>query len=184
VTALHSKLKKIREMNEKTFKKKGLKAGKPTELQLLNNDDTSYTGPAYLGTPYQSSGANSKFVYDTGSGFLTVTGSNCSSCTTKMYNAGASSTSQVGFSDYSDTQLTYGSASLNGAMYTDNMAINSTDVNTTVSNFGFFVIKSQTGLDGLDGILGFSPITGRNTGPSYVKFLYDQQKIPTMEVAF
>jgi len=109
---------------------------------LLNRADTQYTGPAYLGTPYQSSGANSKFVYDTGSGFLTVTSSTCSSCTTKMYNSAASSTSQVGYTGYTDTQLNYGSASLNGAMHSDNMAISPTNTNTAVSDFGFFLIQS------------------------------------------
>jgi len=58
-------------------------------------------------------------------------------------------------------------------MYTDNMATVTSNVNTEVANFGFFVISSQAGLSGLDGILGFSPITTQNTGPSYVKFLYD-----------
>jgi len=58
-------------------------------------------------------------------------------------------------------------------MYTDNMAIAPSNAMTAVSNFGFFVISSQTGLDGLDGILGFSPLTTDNTGPSYVKHLYD-----------
>jgi hypothetical protein len=63
-------------------------------------------------------------------------------------------------------------------MYTDNMCTNDTNENTCVSNFGFFMISSQTGLDGLDGILGFSPITTDKTGPSYTKALYDQGKIP------
>jgi len=69
-------------------------------------------------------------------------------------------------------------------MYTDTMAINSTLNTTQVTNFGFFMISSQTGLDGLDGILGFSPITDENTGPSYVKFLSDQKKIPAEVVSF
>jgi hypothetical protein len=78
-----------------------------------------------------------------------------------------------GYTGYTDEQLVYGSATLDGSMYTDSMSISSSTTNTAATNFGFFLISKQTGLEGLDGILGFSPITDLNTGPSYVKFLYD-----------
>ena len=42
----------------------------------------------------------------------------------------------------------------------------------SATGFDFFLITSQTGLDGLDGILGLSPALAED-GPSFVSALYN-----------
>jgi hypothetical protein len=64
------------------------------QLNISQNNqyqNIQYTGPAFLGTPLQGSNS-SDFVYDTGSGYLTVTSTGCADCSTKYYNQSASST--------------------------------------------------------------------------------------------
>ena len=63
-------------------------------ITLLNTQNTGYTGPLLFGTPADGS-TTSEFIYDTGSGWLTVTSEECSNCHTKYYDESASSTSQV-----------------------------------------------------------------------------------------
>jgi hypothetical protein len=90
----------------------------------------------------QGSG-KSAFVYDSGSGYLTVNGADCATCEDQYYNPVDSSTSMQGYKAYSNTtSLTYGSATLNGTMYTDNMCLNHQDPETCISDFGFFLIKN------------------------------------------
>ena len=52
-----------------------------------------------------------------------------------------------------------------------------TDEQVCVSDFEFFVIKSASGLNGNDGILGLSPPNESQNGPSYIKALYKQGTI-------
>jgi hypothetical protein len=59
------------------------------DLSPLGN--IAYSGPVYIGTPEQGT-SSSKFIYDSGSGYLLVTSNNCASCTTQFYNQTASST--------------------------------------------------------------------------------------------
>jgi hypothetical protein len=54
---------------------------------LTNTDDLTYTGPIYLGTN-QVAGT---VIYDTGSGWLTITSSECEDCLTKVYDPSLSS---------------------------------------------------------------------------------------------
>jgi len=54
---------------------------------------------------------------------------------------------------------------------------------TVVQDFGFFLIKWETGLSGLDGILGLSPAASGN-GPSFVEALYDAGVIAEKVVTF
>jgi len=71
----------------------------------------------------QGSG-KSAFVYDSGSGFLTVNGAECKTCEDQYYNPTESSSSVLCLKEYSNTtSLTYGSATLNGTMYTDNVCL-------------------------------------------------------------
>ncbi len=53
-------------------------------LEILTNNlnGISYTGYLHFG----SQGARAELVYDTGSGWLTVAGSNCTDCRQKVYN--------------------------------------------------------------------------------------------------
>lgn len=76
-------------------------------IDLVNSNNLSYTGPVLIGTPLQGS-ATSEFVYDSGSGYLTVNTAGCSNCATSYYNPSLSSTAAA--STDTTTSLTYGSA--------------------------------------------------------------------------
>ena len=58
--------------------------------------------------------------------------------------------------DPNTKKLDYGSASLKGTLETDNVCLDTTG-DMCVSDFEFFMITQQTGLNGNDGILGLSP---------------------------
>ena len=68
-------------------------------------------------------------------------------------------------------------------MYTDTMCTAKDQINSCATGFGFFLVEKQSGLDGLDGILGFSPAVAGN-GPSYVSTLFANGTIPEEVVAF
>lgn len=48
-------------------------------IDLTNSNNLAYTGPVFLGTPLQGSNS-SDFIYDTGSGYLTVKSTDCADC--------------------------------------------------------------------------------------------------------
>ena len=48
-------------------------------LNLTNNADLAYVGPIFLGTPLQGSNQTA-YIYDTGSGYLTIPSSTCLTC--------------------------------------------------------------------------------------------------------
>ena len=136
-------------------------------INLTNNNNLAYAGPLYFGTPLQLEGITDRsFIYDSGSGWLTVTGSDCSSCSDgyKMYDPANSTTSQEVIS--ATTELDYGSAKLYGSTYSDRVCLTD-DGSECVSDFEFFKIDRETGLQGLDGILGLSPDYDQN-GPSFM----------------
>lgn len=137
-------------------------------IDLTNGNNLQYVGPVYFGTPLQGS-ASDYYVYDTGSGFLTVTATGCTNCSSVAYNPAQSASYQD--SIYTQSSLSYGSADLTGSMGQDDVCLISGDPSTCVNGFNFFMIKSETGLQGLDGILGLSPSSSGN-GPSYMSALY------------
>lgn len=63
-------------------------------LDLTNSNNLQYVGPALIGSPLQG-GADGAFVYDTGSGYLTVTTAGCSSCSSEYYDPALSSTAST-----------------------------------------------------------------------------------------
>lgn len=65
----------------------------------------------------------------------------------------------------------------------DNVCLISGDPSTCVNGFNFFMISSETGLYGLDGILGLSPSSNGN-GPSYMWALYSQGLIAEPTATF
>ena len=65
--------------------KTDLEEGGEIPVELLNNQNTAYTGPLFFGTPISGS-SSSKFEYSLGSGWLTVTSTDCGDCKTKYYN--------------------------------------------------------------------------------------------------
>ncbi len=69
----------------------------------------AYSGPVYIGTPQQGT-SSSKFIYDSGSGYLLVSSSNCSSCTTKFYDQNASTTASQ--SPLTQTTMAYGDSNM------------------------------------------------------------------------
>jgi hypothetical protein len=64
----------------------------------VNNLNLAYVGPVYFGTPIQQS-KTAEFVYDTGSGYLTTTSTQCLLCRTKYYNPTASTTAKQASTD-------------------------------------------------------------------------------------
>lgn len=111
------------------------------ELNLTNNADLAYVGPIFLGTPLQGSNLTA-YIYDTGSGYLTIPASSCLTCNlTFLYVKAASSTSQS-YTAYTTTKLSYGSAQLYGSMTADTVCLsNYEDSQTCVTDFGFFLIN-------------------------------------------
>mmetsp|Transcript_20003 Transcript_20003/g.18992 ORF Transcript_20003/g.18992 Transcript_20003/m.18992 type:complete len:159 (+) Transcript_20003:237-713(+) len=94
---------------------------------------------------------SSSIVYDSGSGALTATGPQCSSCDTTFYDPSASTTATF----VKTGTLDYGSAHLEGSYYTDSVSVDG-GVNV-LQNYELFSIEYQEGLTGFDGILGLSP---------------------------
>jgi hypothetical protein len=146
-------------------------------------------GSLYFGTPNQS---GSKYIFDSGSGFLTTTTTQCITCAgARVFNPNASTTFVNGTStensQYADKKwLYYGSATLEGYMGQDDVSLlpfTSATESTVARDFGFFLIKWETGLSGLDGILGLSPAASGN-GPSFVEALYDAGVIAEKVVTF
>lgn len=86
-------------------------------IDLTNTENLQYTGPAFFGTPLQGSNS-SDFTYDTGSSYLTVTSTECKSCKTKYYDPSKSSTASNS-TQYNTTNISYGSADLDGYMGVD-----------------------------------------------------------------
>ena len=133
-----------------------------------------WTGEIYMGKITKMD-----VVYDTGSDWLVVEGSQCSNCEGNTYDIQPSldSGEAVQLTDTTSTRE-YGSASLTGKEYTDTVCILFT---ACVSNFEFYLIESQSGIrEPIDGIMGMSrnkpfhiqPESGNNSGPLYVEHLY------------
>ncbi len=122
-------------------------------VALVNRNDLTYLGPLYFGT----NRAFGNVIYDTGSGWVTITSNQCSNCDSHVYTT----TGQLG----PEKDLYYGSVTLKGSVVQDKVCIQ--DDLYCLSDFEFYAITSQTGLNGVDGILGLSPDVNSN-GPSYV----------------
>jgi hypothetical protein len=74
-------------------------------------------------------------VYDTGSDWLAIEGSNCSSCEGDTFDGSVSGTRL----DPERTEKNYGSASLTGHTYLDKVCIDNT---ACVESFEYFLIDS------------------------------------------
>jgi len=138
---------------------------------LVNTDGTMWTGPMYMG-----GNTLMDVVYDTGSDWLVVEGSDCINCEGNTYDVNDSegTPEQV---NASATERNYGSASLVGYEYVDKVCI---ALGTCIEDFEFFLINEQVGIaEPIDGILGLSrnnpfyvaPEGGNTTGPLYVEKL-------------
>jgi hypothetical protein len=85
ITRMHHKLKKLKAGNERE------RSG--SQVKLQNFGDVSYSGPVQFGIPAQGY-PESLFVYDTGSGFLTVNGADCEVCESQYYDPNLSDHSE------------------------------------------------------------------------------------------
>ena len=72
LTPLHHMLAQNRKESHR------LKSGS-FNLNITNNADLAYVGPIFLGTPLQGSNQTA-YIYDTGSGYLTIPSSACLTC--------------------------------------------------------------------------------------------------------
>jgi hypothetical protein len=64
-----------------------------SSVALAGQNNMAYVGPVQLGTPMQGN-SSSMFVYDSGSGYLTVTAESCITCEDEYYNFAESETSK------------------------------------------------------------------------------------------
>ena len=63
-------------------------------ISLENHANLAYVGPIFVGTPLQGSNLTS-YIYDTGSGYLTVPSASCVTCSPSFkYSTSASTTYQ------------------------------------------------------------------------------------------
>jgi len=116
-----------------------------------------YTGSLNIG----SDKAVSNVVFDTGSGWLTVATQLCEACSGGgKYDFHKSTTSKI--LDDGPENLYYGSATLTGKYISDDVCLGS----DCIKGFEIFGITKETGLQGVDGILGLSPDMYGN-GPSF-----------------
>ena len=89
-------------------------------IDLANQLNLAYTGPVFFGTPLQGS-IDSEFVYDTGSGYLTTTSSDCLGCDSQYYDAETSLSNKK--IDEEPKVLRYGSATVFGSVSYDRVCL-------------------------------------------------------------
>ena len=149
---------------------------------MENTYNTMYTGPTYIGTPYQLV----QLVYDTGSDWLVVEAKNCGNCLNHTYNEGLSSSHTRVDGDY--IEHVYGSATLHGYDAKDRVSLDSASL-LKVDSFEFFEIYAQAGLAiNLDGILGLSRAWHEegvySTGPLFIEGLFNSSQITEKKFSF
>ena len=94
-----------------------------------------WTGEIYMGMLTKMD-----IVYDTGSDWLVVEGSECTNCEGNTYDIGPSVDADQAISlSETSSERNYGSASLTGKEWTDTVCILFT---ACVNNFEFFLIES------------------------------------------
>ena len=106
-----------------------------SSIDLLNTGNIAYTGPVFLGDPLQGTNS-SQFLYDSGSGFLLVTDSECETCNTQYFNSSASASSSVS----NLTEIGYGNLNLEGKMLQDTVCLSDFGEDTCASEMSFFSV--------------------------------------------
>lgn len=169
---------------ERKYGSQSHRLGAELTQDLVNTSGSMWTGPIYMG-----GNTLMDVVFDTGSDWLVVEGSDCSNCEGNKYNI-ADSTGNPQQVNASQSQRNYGSASLTGYEYKDTVCVK---LGTCLSNFEFFLIDSQTGIsEPIDGILGLSrnaPFyiaqNNENTsGPLLTEHLFDAGQITADKFSF
>jgi hypothetical protein len=113
---------------------------------------------------------------DTGSDWLIVQSSGCSSCTGETWDQAASSTYAT---DSTTMTLSYGSASVSGLDATDDFYLDA-DMTFGALDFEFMLITKQKGISPSGGIMGFSRDYDFGTeaaGPLFYYGLYNSSMI-------
>ena len=137
------------------------------EIDIINQSNNVYEGSLLFGTPLHGSDS-SRFIFDTGSGWLAVTSVECNHCKTHYYNQTSSRTSKT--VDHTPLSLDYGIVKLNGTFVADRVCLRK---GICVSDFGFLKITKEIGLYRINGILGLAPDENGN-GPSFIGAMRDE----------
>lgn len=133
----------------KTQDKKFKLGSASLEHELVNEDGTMWTGELYMG-----GNVLMDVVYDTGSDWLVIEGSDCTDCEGNKYDTNDSSGDPVRLTN-SISERNYGSASLTGREWTDKVCLR--PETNCIDDFEFFLISTQVGIrEPIDGILGLS----------------------------
>ena len=149
--------------------------------QLLENEATlMWVGEMLMGSGFTPMNV----VYDTGSDWLVVQGSDCTNCEGAMFDG--SEGTQV---NADETERHYGSASLYGYEYRDQVCLNP---RACVDDFEYFLITQQVGLSPpIEGILGMSlnrqfmlSDVEYPVGPLFIDHLKQNDKISKNEFHF
>lgn len=117
----------------------------------MDVNQNAYEGNMYVGEIVMGTAQTAiDVIYDTGSDWLCIPDSSCSSCEgTKHDNSGATVVSAA------TEERLYGSAALSGSTYSDKVCLSASDSSTCISTFEYFAITDQQGLsDPIEGILG------------------------------
>jgi hypothetical protein len=152
-----------------------------TTAQLVTKNNKMYTGYIKMGGR-----TDVNLVFDTGSDWLVVAGSQCDTCKVNDYNPEFSGKSF----GRPQSERKYGSAHLNGTEYLDTVCLN----DKCVIDFEYFLINEQKGLEKYDGILGLArsfPFylkldrhKGKLVGPLFVNELHKNGLISTNAFSF
>ena len=169
------------DMNQRGAKRLGQDSGGTNHATILySQDGLLWTGEIYMGKYIKMD-----LIYDTGSDWLIVEGSNCDNCEGNTYNIDPNLA--LGAAEQlatSKSTRVYGDATLVGREYTDTVCLL---FSACVENFEFFLIEEQRGLkEPYDGVLGMSrnkvshlsPDEGNVSGPLYVEHLFSAGVIP------
>lgn len=128
----------------------------------------------YIGTPQQEV----QLILDTGSDWMVVEASDCTSCLNNTWDRFKSKTYSRVDNDY--IEHVYGTALLQGYDAKDAVSMDLEGL-TRVSKFEFFEIHQQVGIDfSVDGILGMSKRTNSplyTSGPLWIDALFNNTLI-------
>lgn len=142
--------------------------------------------PLFIGSGDEAGSQQAmQVVYDTGSDWLTIEGTDCKVCQGKMFDYHKSESFKF-LERVQHTDLAYGSAELKGLRATDKVCLPKSkdleglEAGVCLPSFEFFLVSSQQGLAGrIDGVLGLSRNAlpknlkddWRGTGPLYIHHL-------------
>jgi hypothetical protein len=136
-------------------------------IELNNVANLSYTAPLYFGSPDAQGSELGTFVFDSTSSYLSVTTTGCTTCWNTYYDPSLSETSTP-VAETDALNLEYGSSKASGPLYTDKVCLLDDDEKSCASEMEFVAISSESGLAGLDGVLGMAPFQ-KDNGTSFVQ---------------